>query len=375
MNGRHFTSTGVRFEPGDRMPPFKARTRSNPQFSFDTMGGCWLVLGLIASSTDDDCRCAVATMMAADDVFDDRHARLFIATRDPNDETQGTLVDRLPGRRIFRDHDGAVARLAGISTGASGVRRLPRSVWLFIDPAFTIRHVVPMREDGRCAEKLLEALAAAPPADRFAGFAVPPPILVLPDIFEPDFCERLIGMHRQSGGASSGFMRERDGKTVLIKDASFKVRRDLIIDDPAVISQVQSRIIRKVVPQIERVHFFRCTRMERYLVGCYPAEEGGHFQPHRDNTTPATMHRRFAVSINLNEDFEGGEVSFPEYAPRGFKAPRGAAIVFSCSLLHAVSRVTAGARYAFLPFLYDDAAAEIRRRNSASLETHDAAAL
>jgi predicted 2-oxoglutarate/Fe(II)-dependent dioxygenase YbiX len=86
------------------------------------------------------------------------------------------------------------------------------------------------------------------------------------------------------------------------------------------------------------------------------------------------MHRRFAVSINLNEDFEGGEVSFPEYAPRGFKAPRGAAIVFSCSLLHAVSRVTVGARYAFLPFLYDDAAAEIRRRNSASLETQDAAA-
>ncbi len=80
--------------------------------------------------------------------------------------------------------------------------------------------------------------------------------------------------------------------------------------------------------------------MERYLVGCYDAAEGGHFSPHRDNTTPGTAHRRFAISINLNDDFEGGEVSFPEYGPRGF---------------------------AFLPFVYDNAAAAIREANRGSL--------
>ena len=42
-------------------------------------------------------------------------------------------------------------------------------------------------------------------------------------------------------------------------------------------------------------------------------------------------------------------------------------MVFSCSLLHAVSKVTAGERYAFLPFLYDDAAAKIREANIAYL--------
>ena len=35
-------------------------------------------------------------------------------------------------------------------------------------------------------------------------------------------------------------------------------------------------------------------------------------------------------------------------------------MVFSCSLLHDVSPVTRGKRYAFLPFLYDDAAAKVR---------------
>lgn len=107
--------------------------------------------------------------------------------------------------------------------------------------------------------------------------------------------------------------------------------------------------------------------MERYIVACYAAEDGGHFRMHRDNTTRGTAHRRFAVSINLNDRFEGGEVSFPEYGPRGYKAPAGGAVVFSCSLLHAVSRVTEGERFAFLPFIYDDEAARIREANNAHL--------
>lgn len=99
--------------------------------------------------------------------------------------------------------------------------------------------------------------------------------------------------------------------------------------------------------------------MERYLVGCYSAEDKAHFNAHRDDTTKGTAHRRFAVSVNLDADFDGGEVSFPEYGRRGYKG----AVVFSCSLLHAVSTVTRGRRYAFLPFLYDDAAAKVREEN------------
>jgi predicted 2-oxoglutarate/Fe(II)-dependent dioxygenase YbiX len=108
--------------------------------------------------------------------------------------------------------------------------------------------------------------------------------------------------------------------------------------------------------------------MERYIVACYSAEDGGHFRPHRDNTTKGTAHRRFAASVNLNADFDGGEITFPEYGPRGFRPSVGGAVVFSCSLLHAVARVTRGRRYAFLPFLYDDAASRIREANRNSLD-------
>ena len=135
--------------------------------------------------------------------------------------------------------------------------------------------------------------------------------------------------------------------------------------------QLQIRIRRRIVPEILKVHQFKATRMERYIVSCYAAEDGGHFHAHRDNTTKGTAHRRFAVSINLNEDFEGGEIGFPEYGPRSFKMATGGAVVFSCSLLHAVSRVTSGRRYAFLPFLYDDAAAKVREQNLRFVEGHE----
>src|SRR6202012_4605955 len=110
------------------------------------------------------------------------------------------------------------------------------------------------------------------------------------------------------------------------------------------------------------------SRIERFIVACYAAEDGGQFDAHRDNTTKGTAHRRFAVSLNLNDDYDGGEISFPEFGPRGFKPPPGAAVLFSCSLLHAASPVTRGRRYVFLPFLYDEAAATIREQNNQYLD-------
>lgn len=104
------------------------------------------------------------------------------------------------------------------------------------------------------------------------------------------------------------------------------------------------------------------------LVGCYTADDDGRVAAHRDNTTRGIAHRRFAASISLNDDFDGGEVSFPEYAAHGFKPPVGGAVVFSCALMHAVSAESRGGRCAFLSFLYDEFAARIRAANNQFLD-------
>ena len=357
-------STYATLLPGDPAPWFHQRSTSNPRYAFDTAAGRYIVMGFFMSAGNDEARAGLDILKANRHRFDDMRASFFGVSIDPRDETEGRVREDLPGIRFFWDFDGAVSRLYGSvpKDAKPGQPVSGRRFWLVLDPTTRVIAVFPFNRDGHAA--LFDYLGKLPPPDRFAGFEIQAPVLILPNVFESEFCRQLIGLYDAHGGEESGFMREVDGKTIAMTDHAHKRRKDYIIESPELIKQTQARISRRVNPEMVKVHSFTPTRMERYIVSCYAAEDAGHFRAHRDNTTKGTAHRRFAVSINLNDDFDGGELSFPEYGHRGFKAPTGGAVVFSGALLHAVSPVTRGRRYAFLPFLYDDAAARIREANN-----------
>ena len=360
----------VNLMAGDPAPLFIQRSGSNPRFVFDTAAGRYIVLCLGATASDKHAQAAIQAVKSRPQFFDDTTGSFFFVSVDPSDEAESRITESYPGYRIFWDFDGQVGALYGAlpvdaKPGSRGVQ--VRRLWVVLDPTLRVMKVIPFEPDGSDIKAFFDYIDHLPPPARFAGFELQAPILVLPNVFEPELCGRLIGLYEAHGGAESGFMREVDGKTVTVADHSHKRRKDFEIVDDDLIRELQGRFNRRIVPQIQKVHQFKVTRMERYIVSCYAAEDEAHFRAHRDNTTKGTAHRRFAVSVNLNEDFDGGEVSFPEYGPRSFKAPPGGAVVFSCSLLHAVSKVTRGRRYAFLPFLYDDEAAKIREANNAFL--------
>ena len=353
--------------PGDPAPLFNRRSPTNPNFNFGGIGETYNVLCFFGSAGDAVGEATLAAVLANRDVFDDRKARFWGITIDPQDESQGRVANKPPGLRYFFDFDLSVARLYGAAPRDPGPKQAgvqARRFWIVLDPTYRVMKVLPFAPDGSDRDALFTYLRQLPPPERFPGFEVHAPILVLPNVFEPELCRHLISLYETKGGQESGVARIVDGKTTNVLDHSFKRRRDINIEDRAVIAHLQGRVTRRVVPEILKVHQFKVTRMERMIVSCYAAEDEAHFSAHRDNTTPGTAHRRFAVSVNLNSDFAGGEVSFPEYGRRSYKPPAGGAVVFSCSLLHAVSKVTAGRRYAFLPFLYDEAAAKIRERNN-----------
>jgi predicted 2-oxoglutarate/Fe(II)-dependent dioxygenase YbiX len=292
-------------------------------------------------------------------LFDDERACFFGITVEPSDAAEGRIAQSLPGIRFFLDYDRGLSRLYGAIPAEDETRYVPH--WLVIDPILRLVDRFPIQA-GEAALAALRAIAAEPPANDFA------PVLVAPRILEPALCRKLIALYEASGGEPSGFMRQVDGKTVLVTDPSHKMRRDHTIEDDALRAQLALRVARRLAPMVKRVFQFEATRMERYLIGCYTTG-AGHFRPHRDNTTAGTAHRRFAVTINLNaEDYEGGDLRFPEFGPRTCRAPTGGAVVFSCSLLHEATPVTKGTRYAFLPFLYDEAAARQREVNNPFLD-------
>jgi len=349
---------------GDPAPWFHQRTTRNPRYAFDMVAGRYVVLCFHATAGDAAGRAAIDAVLANRRLFDDDRACFFGVSLDPADEAEGRVGDSLPGIRFFWDFDGSVSRLYGaLPKDAAPAPAASRRFWMVLDPTLRILQVVPFAADGGDAAAVFAFLERLPPPERFAGIDLQAPILFLPNVLEPALCARLIDLHRRHGGEESGFMRDIDGRTVRLLDHGHKQRRDHAIEDPALLRTLDARLGRRVFPEILKIHSFRVTRIERHIVGCYSAAEGGHFRPHRDNTTRATAHRRFAVSVNLNDDFEGGGVSFPEYGPRRFSPPTGGALVFPCALMHAVSPVTKGSRFAFLPFLHDDQALRLNRKS------------
>lgn len=341
---------------GEPLPWFHARAlKGNPRYAFDTIGGRCALLCFFGSAADEEAAKALALVAANAAVFDDTHACFFGVSNDAADETEARIEPRIPGIRYFMDVENDLAaqfEFAG-PKGASFERG-----WVLADPMMRIVARFPLSE-GEAAIRVAAGLSRQVWPEQSA------PVLIVPNVLERGMCKDLIARYDNGSPEKSGFMREVDGKTTLIHDASHKVRTDHMIDDPQMVRTLGLLVARRLAPMIERAFQFRVTRMERYLVACYEAETGGHFAPHRDNTTKGTAHRRFAVTMNLNaEDYEGGDLVFPEFGPRTYRAPTGGAVVFSCSMLHQATRVTKGKRYAFLPFLYDDAAAEIRMANN-----------
>lgn len=345
-------------EPGDPAPWFVANSRVNPRFLFDTLAGRYIALSFYGATDSPIGRRVLADLYANMNFFEP-DLRIFCGVS--NDQADFARLATAPEHGAilhFFDPDRAIARGYGLLANNGTVQ----PATYIIDERLRVLNAIPIAGDGKGHfTAVAQALGQLPPIAASTMWA---PVLMLDRVFEREFCRELINRYEAKGGIESYFMREVDGKTTGVMDYRFKRRTDYIIEDQALMQEVNSRIQKRITVEIRRAYNFNVTRVERHLVGCYDATQGGHFNPHRDNTTKGTAHRRFAVSINLNtEEFEGGDLRFPEYGPRRYRPATGSAVVFGCSLLHEVCPVTRGKRYAFLPFLYDEEAAKIRDQN------------
>jgi len=174
------------------------------------------------------------------------------------------------------------------------------------------------------------------------------PILLLPRVLEPGVCRQLIGLweaEHHEGGFSTGQTNTYD--------SSKKKTLEHVIQDPALRRQISFTLARRVAPELAKVFNYRAPfQFDAHVVMCYQPERQDFFGLHRDDLRPENQ-RRFALSLNLNDDFEGGELHFPEYSPDGYKMAAGTACVFACPLLHEARPVTKGRRFVMTSFFCD----------------------
>ncbi len=345
---------------GEPAPWFTCVCTNNPKFHFESVAGRYIVLCFFGSAASESSQRVLRDMFRHREIFDDERCCFFGVSIDPDDKGRSHAQQHLPGIRFFWDFDQAISQRFG-TIDSQGTYS---PCTYILDERLRVVEIIPFEPDVETHVTQWITLLSQVPDLPTGQALVQAPILVVPRIFEPSLCQALIDYYHQHGGEESGFMRERGGKTVYVNDYSFKRRHDQEIMDDELRNAAMFRIHDRLVPEIRKAFQFQTTRIERHIVACYDSITEGFFRPHRDNTTKGTAHRRFAVSLNLNTgNYEGGMLRFPEFGHQTYEAPAGGAVVFSCSLLHEATPVTSGIRYAYLPFLYDDAAAKIRKEN------------
>lgn len=179
------------------------------------------------------------------------------------------------------------------------------------------------------------------------------PVLFVPRVIDQALRERLIA--RAETAVETGVEMSDGGGRGDVLDARVKRRRDHTVVDTDLLRELSQIVGARVMPEVRKAFAFRATRFEGFKIACYDATTGGFFRPHRDNLSPTTAHRVFALTLNLNQEYAGGQLRFPEYGNQLYRPDAGAALVFSCAHLHEVRDVTAGRRFVLLSFLYGEA--------------------
>ena len=113
-------------------------------------------------------------------------------------------------------------------------------------------------------------------------------------------------------------------------------------------TQLDHKLSRSVLPELRKVFYFDVTYRETYKICSYDAVSSGRFHPHRDTPAPF-QHRKYAMSLFLNDDYEGGEFLLNEYGLR-LKPKANTAFIFPGINTHQVLPVTKGSRMTVITF-------------------------
>lgn len=329
-------------EIGDPLPWITVPTTREAQMPLNGLAGHSVILG--CAGADIDTGAIVDALEAADELLVERDAYWLFVLAGPADGTSLPPL-RNPRARLIPDTDGSVRRALGFPDSHDGMLCLGADGGLRVIAAAHHRGPDALPETVTWIARTLERCPGS-------EANIDAPILLIPDVIEADLRDRLIAAWGEQGHEDSGYLRPNlDGGVTHVVNPGRKRRSDHFLDDAdRLAALVHGRIRTRVAPWIERATHFKIGFAERYRIACYEAETAGFFAPHRD-FNDASAHRHFAMSIALNDDYQGGALRFPEFGSRDYVLRPGQAVVYSGSLLHEVTPVTSGRRFALINFL------------------------
>lgn len=341
-------SAPVGIEVGEPAPIFALRNHNGglTDLRDDRLAGRPVVLVFCRTVTEDFLP-ALRTLAARSTATATRSFSLRIVTRPPANAALAS-GDNAP----LMDAEGGVFR----SYGITGDLDPGRTRVVVIDRTRRISLICVTGDFAAQAEAALAHIdALIYPGGKLT---LHPPVLVIPRALSAAECETLIAVwHRPVPRFhTTGF------KSVPHEQGDFKLRNDtygvtdqFVVRDRAIQQFLDARLFRRALPELEKAFQTRIAYREDYRIACYDAAEGGSLPGHRDNPIPATRHRLFTISVHLNAgEYSGGGLCFREYGDQVYEVERGAAIIWSCSLLHEVTPMVHGRRFILGTHLFND---------------------
>ncbi|QUL36466.1 redoxin domain-containing protein [Erythrobacter sp. JK5] len=333
--------------PGALAMPFETRDGDGRKISLadDHLSGRHLLLVFLS---DPDSEHAKALLRSLADLFAplDAADATVIAVSASADAAHNNALKRTTGFPwpVASDPSGGMFASYGLHKGTDHATRL-----VLVTPYRQIRTWFDLEEDaGETLKTIMDTLDNSRAAEELRWSPPHAPILTVPNVFSPEECGKLV----ESVVTDTPFMVRQPQPGEVAGDYRIPVydhyrqdRVDLIIKNRDTLALLDERIFGRVTPMIKKAFAFEVTRREDLHIARYFGKREGFSMGHRDNTDPPGAHRKFALSISLNDDYEGGEITFKEFSPKGYRVPAGTAMVFSSSLLHEVQETTLGVRY------------------------------
>ncbi|MBT4139462.1 MAG: hypothetical protein HOE48_16190 [Candidatus Latescibacteria bacterium] len=326
-------NTSTHIGQGERAPDFVLPIQGGTPTRFYARAGGVPTVLVFAPDTDEKIRSFVNLLQEQEDAPD-----IFIV------QSEQKITHTSPA--IFTDIENKVRKAYRI-----GETEYP--IVLVLNPNLRVLSTHTLNDSNLALEQITQTLTEHPqPSPQ--EITTQAPVLLIPNVLTPDICQALINVWQTQGNEETGVEQSIHQHRENIIDHNNKKRRDHVVTDEKLMRLISTTVGRRVMPELKKAFHFEATRFEGFKIVCYDSEVKGFFHAHRDNLSPSTAHRRFALTLNLNTGYEGGHLIFPEYGPHLYKPDPGGAILFSSSHLHEVTPVTKGKRFTLLSFLFGE---------------------
>lgn len=192
---------------GDPVPWFTLPSTSNPTFHFNSVGGHHVVLFFFGSARHCSSAVILEGFSEQQSRFSDLQIPFFGISVDSGDTVLAELVKQPTFFKLMWDFDGTVSYQYGV-VQTQGETVVYQPTTFILDINLRILRVVPVENPEEHVDQVMRFLESLPVLKPHHMAGQQAPVLLIPRVFDPEFCQYLIQLFDTDGGEDSGFMRE-----------------------------------------------------------------------------------------------------------------------------------------------------------------------